>query len=346
MGVDRGDAAATGADTAHVDRGQPGHVAAKRPTDPAFARARDAALSHQADIERRTASIGDDHGFGLEVCRGIGMSSHWRHRGAGIDELDGCSGSVVGIQHAGLRGHHQHPAGKTRLPQPRGEAPDIPAHQGLERRIDGRGGRPTILAQARVQAMRKRIRDAWQMRLDELADPFLVRRLDDRPEQADGDRIDLEGAQSLEDGNYASLVERRLDRAVGHHALGHLEGQTLGHVGLGIGNGEVEDIAPPALAKDQDVGMAARDEECRSRRVAGQDRVNRMGRAVDQQLALLEQFAQGHPMAGGRQREAREHALDRIIGCGRSLVDGERAIVGLHQEIGERAPGVDRKTHQ
>ena len=99
------------------------------------------------------------------------------------------------------------------------------------------------------------------MRLDQLADAPLVGRLDDRPEQADGDGLDLQRPQPLERGDDAGLVQGAAHAAIGHDPLVDLEGQPPGDVGLGVGHGEVEDIAAPALAKDQDVRVALGDQE-------------------------------------------------------------------------------------
>ena len=68
--------------------------------------------------------------------------------------------------------------------------------------------------------MRKRVRDIGEMLLDQPADGKLMLGVDDRPEEADRDRLHLQRRQPPEDGDRGRLVERRLDRPVRHDALG------------------------------------------------------------------------------------------------------------------------------
>ena len=103
--------------------------------------------------------------------------------------------------------------------------------------------------------MRERIWDAGQVFLDEPADGELVLGVDDRPEEADGDRFDPQLRQPLKDRDGRSLVERRLDRTVDHDPLGDLEGQRLRDIGLGVRRLEVESLRPSTLAEDQRVGV-------------------------------------------------------------------------------------------
>ena len=102
-------------------------------------------------------------------------------------------------------------------------------------------------------------------------------------------------------------------------ALGHLEGQRPRDIGLGIGDGEVERLGTPALADDEDVGMAFGGEERRPGRAAGQDGVDGPGRAVDEGVGPAEQGGAVDAGIGGRQGQRVEHALDRIRRRGRRL---------------------------
>ena len=96
------------------------------------------------------------------------------------------------------------------------------------------------------------------MLLDQPADGELVLGIDDRPQEADRDGLDLQRRQPLEDRNRGRLVERRPDGPVRHDALRHLEGQRLRDVGLGIGRREIEGFRPAAFAEDQRIGMTQR----------------------------------------------------------------------------------------
>ena len=107
------------------------------------------------------------------------------------------------------------------------------AHQWLERCVDRRGRRASVLAQARVQCVRERDRDLRHLLRKEFADPELVRRIQDRPEKADRDRLHLERAQSF--GHLADcvFVELCVHLAVGEDPFGDLEGERRGMYGAG-----------------------------------------------------------------------------------------------------------------
>ena len=74
------------------------------------------------------------------------------------------------------------------------QRPQVVLHQRLQRGVDRRRGRPPVLADDRVQLVRERERHLRPLAREQLADAQLVLRVDDRPDQADRDRLGAAGA--------------------------------------------------------------------------------------------------------------------------------------------------------
>ena len=183
------------------------------------------------------------------------------------------------------------------------------------------------------------------MFLEELAEPKLVHRVGDRPEQADGDRLDLAVSQLLDLGHGRLLVERNHDLASCTDALGDLERQRPGYVGIRVRAGEVERLGPAAFTEEEDVRMALGGEERRLRRGPGEDRVDRPGRPVDEKVGVGQKRAAiGLRGLRGEVQDV-EDARDRICGRRRALEDRELAGPVLHDQIREGPAGVDCKPH-
>ena len=90
--------------------------------------------------------------------------------------------------------------GETRVAQVRVECREVLLHQRLQRGVDdARRGAP-VLAHDRVELVREREGHVRQRLGDQLADAQLVGGVDDRPEQADPDRLHLEIPAALERG--------------------------------------------------------------------------------------------------------------------------------------------------
>ena len=302
-------------------------------------------LAHQAHVERGAAGIGDDGGIDAAVGLGVGAAGDRRHGRAGVDRVDRRVRHVGGIHGAALGGHHQHAAAEAGVAQSRFQTAQIVAHERLERGVDAGGRRAAVLAERGVEHVRERVGHPRQVALEQRADAELVLRVDDRPEQADGDRLDLPVLQLVDDGDDGRLVERLGHGAVVGHALGHLVGERARHVGLGVGHGEVEGLDAPALAKHQNVRVPPGGEEGGARGVAGHDRVDRVRGAVDQHLAPAEQGIAALAQVLGGAGERLQHAGDRVRRRRRRLVHAQAAVVGLDDEVGERSPGIDRESH-
>ena len=86
-------------------------------------------------------------------------------------------------------------------------------------------------------------------------------------------------------------------------ALGHFEGERARHIGFGIRRNKVERLDSTALAQHQNIRVTGGGQECRFRRVSGNDGVDGMGGAVDQHIALRQQIGQRQFHIDGRQRQ-------------------------------------------
>ena len=253
--------------------------------------------------------------------------------------MDRRLGRRAHVDDAALAGDHEQPPGEAFLAQPAGQVAEIAAHQRLQRGVDaGRRG-PAIFPHDRVEAMRQRHRHAGQVPGEQLADLVLMRRVGDRPQQADADRRHLRRRQPLDDPEQRRLVERPHDLAAGADPLQHLEGQRAGHVGPGKGLAVVVGIEPSALAQQQDVAMALGGQEGGARRGAGEHRVDGAGGRMDE-TADAGQIVAARPAGRGRgERDRRQHAFDRVVGRGRRLVEADPSL-GRRYEIGEGAADV------
>ena len=96
-----------------------------------------------------------------------------------------------------------------------------------------------------------------------------------------------------------------------------------------------------ALAQHERVGEALGGEERRARRPAGDDRVRRGGRPVDEELALAEQLREGEATLGGALRERLRDPAEDALGRRRRLAEGELPLLVDHHDVAERAAGVD-----
>jgi hypothetical protein len=228
---------------------------------------------------------------------------------------------------------------------PPGKVLHIGLHLRLQRGVDRRRGGAAIFAQGRVEPVRQRIGHAGQHLGDQLAELFLMRRVDDRPEQADGDRLDALLLQRRQYGARRRLVEAAHLAAIGEDAAGDFEGQGARHIGFGEWHGEIERLHAATLAKHEDVAVALGGEERRLRGVAGDDGVDRMRRAVDEQAAGAEQIGERPIQTIRRDLQRIEHTANRIVRRCRRLEHVQTAIVILDDEVGKRPPGIDRKPH-
>ena len=220
-------------------------------------------------------------------------------------------------------------------------------HQRLQRRVDGGRGRPAVLAHDRVELVRQRERDAWPVRGEQLGDSELVRRIHDRPDQADRDRLDVEHAAALDRLEHAPVVEWHEDVALRVDALADLEGQMARHVGcpeLELAEG----LELPSLAEQQDVGKALGGEKGGARRLPLDDGVGRARRPVREDVGSGEKLGDGQPELRGEAGQGLLDALERSPEVGRRLGQVQHAVRVRDDDVREGPAGVDRdaKTHR
>jgi hypothetical protein len=174
----------------------------------------------------------------------------------------------------------------------------------------------------------------------ELADPELVHRVDDRPDEAYRHRLDTQLARPVERRHHALLVERDEDVALRVDPLADLEGEVARDV-----RRRVLELAKrlqlPTLAEQQDVGESLGGEERRPRGLSLDDRVRRARRAVGEDLGAGEELA-------GRdaelRRERRERLLDALEGArevGRRLRKMEHPFLVGDDDVREGPARVD-----
>ena len=182
------------------------------------------------------------------------------------------------------------------------------------------------------------------MLLEELAHAQLVGRVDDRPEQAHGDGLNPDlghpGRRLLD----RPLVEWAQDPPLGVDPLGELKGQLAGDVAVLVALAPVERPVASTFPDQQHVAVPERRQQGSLGGAAGEDRIGRPRRAVDQHLDLGEQLGAIHLQRRGGLLKDLEDADDRIGGRGRSLEDPYLALA-LQRQIGKRPSGVDCAAH-
>ena len=219
-GVDPGDRAAAGADGVQVDGrepdGQPADVLLRRPPG--------GAAEHETNVRGRAAHVERD-GV-LDSGETADPSRAHDACGRPRDERDRrMCGDLLQSRHAARRPHHERRR-QALLGAAAGERPRIPGHDRSEVGVRGRRRGALELAELRRDLVRchdVRVRKPTPELVD---DRLLVRRVAEREEQADGDRLSVQLGQRGE-------VEL-LDDAVGAHSLANAEAALERHQRLGV----------------------------------------------------------------------------------------------------------------
>ncbi len=237
-------------------------------------------------------------------------------------------------------GRRQQLAAEALLLEAGGDLRQVVLHQRLQRGVDRGAGGAAVLAHDRVDPVRERVGHAGQLLLDHLPQRQLVRRVRGRPEQAHGDRAELEAPGVGELAARVLLVQRGRDRAVGVDALLDLERVTARHVGVGEGAGVVVGTQRAALAPGEDVGEALGAEEGGAGRGPLEDRVGRLGRAEDEERRAGEQPLDRLAELLGGALERRVQAGEEALGLGQGLGDDQLAGLVADHDVGEGAADV------
>ena len=319
-------------------------MAAEPLPEPCFARPRNAAVAHEAHVVARAAGVGDNGDRVAEIAAGVEAAGDRRHGGSGIDRVDRRAGDRLRVHDAALRRHHQRAAGETRFAQPVGQAVEIGEHERFQRSVDDGRGSAAVFAQSRIELVRQRHGNAGQMLRQKLAKPSLMLSVDDRPQEADADRLDLERLEPLDDREHRRLIERLQHLSLRVNALGDFKCEAARHIGLGVGHAEVERLDAAALANDEHVAMALGRQKRGLGGRAGEDGVDRPRRAVNEGGRARQQFPRGDAIVVRRQLDRVEHAAHRIVRRRRGLEELD-AITVLDHEIRERSARVARQSH-
>ena len=333
---------APGADRAHVDGGDTQVVADELLDQPGFTRVLDVSVADQADIERRSASVDDDHvGAELVVLR-VCDPGQGCHRGARLAHVDRALDDLVQVHNAAARSTDQQLAAETGRLEIVAERAQMLLHQRLERSVYRRRGGARVLAHDRVQLVRERERHVGQELADQLADQSFVLAVNDRPEEADGDRLDVSFPEFADDLACGCPVERRLDSTLRVDPLGNLVGQVAGNVGLGKRPPNLKRIALAALAQDEDVTEALGHDRRRLGDLRLGDRVSRARGSIGDDAGAREQLGRLGAERARRVGQPDLEAAVGLLGVGQALAHGEIAGRVTDDDVRERSAHVDR----
>jgi hypothetical protein len=258
-------------------------------------------------------------------------------------------GRVAGDDRAPGALHHEQRAAEAAGAQLRLERVEV----GLQPRAhlrahDGRG-RARVLADARADLARQPDVEVGRERGDQLAHAQLMPRVSKRPQQRDGDRLDVECEELFDRARRLRFVERDDDLAGVVDALVDLAHARLGDQRRRLARAsEVLDVLRPKpgvaaleVHDHQRVGVAARGEEADARDVAGDQRVERGRRPVRDQLGVAEQLCGLAAECGGELAHDRDHAAREVGRRRRGLRRGHGSAVVGGDGVGERAADVD-----
>ena len=275
-------------------------------------RPRDPAAPDEADVEARPAGVGDDRGVGAGVEPRVVAAGHGRHRRARADRVDRRLATALAS-----RTPPPEVTISTRPPKPAAREPLVEPGAGT-RLMTGFSDASIAVDEARrysrmrrVEPMRERVRNARQ-----------AARASSSPTRSSCAGLAID--QSRQTAT-ASTLERRQPSAITPTTAPRRAASTTsppapirsgtsnvsarGTYGLGYGAREVEGLGPAALAEQEDVRVARRRQERGPRVAPGQDRVDRAGRPVDEELGLAASSSSRRDRRiGGRQLDHVEHA--------------------------------------
>ena len=199
-GVDPDDRAAARSDRLDVDRADARDVADPAPAEPRLGGRADLAARDEPDVERRPARVADDEVALalLELLARVGDRRDRSHGGARADRVDGPLDDLVGAPRPAEGGRDEEVPREARLAQVALHRREVLLHERLQRRVDRRRRGSPVLPDDRVQPVRERVGHARPELVEELADAQLVRRVDDRPEQAYRHRLRPQALRRLD----------------------------------------------------------------------------------------------------------------------------------------------------
>ena len=298
----------------------------------------DLAVSHEPDVGARAAHVECDHV--AAACGESEMAARYdparKARQHGLHRVTARRGD----EHApAVRLHDRDGAGEAALGQAGIEVAGKAEH---DRRQIGVGDRcrvALVLAPHGSRAVRLRHRDAWEPLLEECREAPLVRRLGKREEEADGDRdiAPLAGEQAgdaVRDTLEFLIGERRDDATIRRESLEDTNAVSPGHERLRLGPVEIVWILLVDAADHRNVLEPRRREKEDAASLSLEQRVRTDGRAD-----------RHRGRRGGIDSGRLEGVKDRLCRRrGRRGPFADHELPGLvveHDEVGERAPGID-----
>ena len=157
----------------------------------------DPPLPDDADLERRPAHVGGDH-----VRRPDQLAEPLRadeaRRRARLDHPHRSARGLLERQQPSVGLRNEQRAAEALLGESVGERLEVPADDGAEPRVQRDGGRALVLADHRCDLVRERQEDVRSQPPHGVGDRTLGRRIGERPQQADADRLDARLEQPLE----------------------------------------------------------------------------------------------------------------------------------------------------
>ncbi len=171
-------------------------------------------------------------------------------------------------------------------------------HQRLERRVDRRRGSPAIFADDRREPVRQCIGNAGQNLFDQRTDRQFMLGIDEGPQKADANRLEIAFLQLQKQGPHSVFIQRKDHIALCVYSFGNLESPPPRNVGRGIGFGEIIAVQLPPLLEHENIGETFGGEERRLRDVARNDGVRSARCAVDEQRRIRQQLLKSQTKIG------------------------------------------------
>ena len=286
-GFDAGDGAAAGAHLVDVHHRNLDRQGALVAADQRRAGGERPAFADDPGLGRGATHVEGD-GVAHAELGADGLSTDHAGRGAGFQHAHAVApGMGAGEQAAGGLHHVKVALEALRaqvLLQLAQVGRDTRAHIGV-----GHGGGDAFeLAVLLAQLVRGADERVGQLFLQDLLDALLVRRVAVRVQQQHGHRLDALASQLLGQLAHGGFVQRLVGAAIGAQALGHLEAQRALHQRLVLVEKEVVGIGAVDAADFVDVAETFGDQQRGVGAVALQQRVDRDGGTVQEQVAVLQ----------------------------------------------------------
>ena len=343
--LDPADAAAAGADRRHVDHRQGERIF----VDDRAVGIAGLAVDQDADVEAGAANVRGENLVDAELLaerlraeRAAGGTGHQQRRAAAARLLDRTQ-AAGGV-------HHRHRAFQPGVDQLLPHHVEIARHRRREIGVHHRGRGALVFADQRRQFMRRRDDHAGDFPLDPFLDGLLVRRVEERPEEADRDRLDALVLELLQDRLGAFEIERHDDAAATIDTLVDAMNARTRHQRNGLaqprhvddfGFGQARDLLRGAADQHHVLVALGRDERGLGPGT-GDQHVGRDRGAVREQDGFAEHVLERTADALRHLRDGIKHALIEIRRRRWRLGARHRSIAIECDAVCEGATAVDR----